>query len=300
MSNITSIAATPSAKELEETDPNKVIGKRARDLSHLLSSLKISLAMNKVTLICVDQVRANMKIEGPYAKRADTTVGTFGNFKAATNINSIHHNIKQWCYFTRGSVLKVNDPLGVDGWMINVHMEKNKSAPSQVGTSLVFDKKFGVIPQLSEYVFLRDMSSFEVTMTGKNEKKLAYPLSIDTVGKSKIIKVIDPETHNVLEQTDKFTERNFMKIYWGEPNFKRIFDRAVDMAVEGRIIRGIFRSVTQIEQEQTPQEYESGQSSSTDTVEQDTTSQESVSADIHIMQQEQEEVSDYPQMQYSL
>ena len=50
------------------------------------------LAMNRVTFVGIDQVRSNIKIEGPYAA-SEQSVGTFKNFKAASSIAALNHNV---------------------------------------------------------------------------------------------------------------------------------------------------------------------------------------------------------------
>ncbi len=92
-----SLASTALGKELLVTDPNQVIGAKARMLTHLLAKNKAMFLMNKVTLMIIDQVRSNIQIQNPYAPRDEKGVGNFGpNFKAATSVNALQHNLGQF------------------------------------------------------------------------------------------------------------------------------------------------------------------------------------------------------------
>ena len=92
-----SLASTALGKELIVSDPNSVIGAKARMLTHLLAKNKAMFLMNKVTLMMIDQVRSNIQIQNPYAPRDEKGVGTFSNnFKSATNVNALQHNLGQF------------------------------------------------------------------------------------------------------------------------------------------------------------------------------------------------------------
>jgi len=239
-----SLASVPSSKEIEADSPNAVIGLKARELTHHLSGLKVELAMSKVTMLIIDQVRASIAITNQYQAQPEKSVGSWSDFKAATNVNSLAHNLKSWIYLSKGKNMLPSEPLGVDGHILNVLVEKSKLAPSGSSVAIVFDKKFGVIPVLSEYLFLLEMTKTEKKLTKNVVGKLTYPLAISTSGKSKIISVIDPDTGEILKQSQKFTERKFMENYNSDPEFKQIFDEALAASIEGRIFRGIFRTIT--------------------------------------------------------
>jgi RecA/RadA recombinase len=239
-----SLAAVPSSKDMDSDDVNSTIGLKAREISFYLTQLKTYLAMNKVTMIIIDQVRANMQISSPYAARDEKTVGHFGNVKSATSINSLQHAIHQWLFLSKGTALTPNDGFGVDGFIVNVFIEKNKIAQSNSSVPLVFDRKFGAIPILSEYLFMSEMTKTEIKNTKKVESKLVYPLCVESVARSKVIKIIDPDTLKVIRESDKFTERNLIQKYNSDPKFKEDFDTAIMNSIEGRIVRGLFRSRT--------------------------------------------------------
>jgi len=236
-----SIAATSSSKDINAEDPNEVIGYKARELTHYISRVKADLIMNQVTLIVIDQIRANMKIQSRFQTPDDKGVGEFStNFKAATNVSSFQHAVRQWVYFSRGINLTVQDPLGVDGFIINVVLEKNKLAPSKIKIPLVFDKKFGVIGPLSEYYFINEHTAFEKKVYKDAGLKKIFPPLVETSGRSKIINVIDSESGEIVESSEKFNERHFLKSYYSDLNFKRIFDKAVDVSINERIIQPFF------------------------------------------------------------
>ncbi len=111
-----SIAATPSSKDAEAKSPNEIIGFKARELTLGLSKIKQQISMERCTFIIIDQVRANMKIDGPFSV-GEKSVGDFGNFKAATSVSALQHHLRQWLFLSKNATLKQSDPLGVDGWI---------------------------------------------------------------------------------------------------------------------------------------------------------------------------------------
>jgi len=235
-----SLAASGSSKDAEAEDHNQVIGFKAREISHMLAHHKSTLVMSQITTVIVDQVRANIKIESRFVTPDDKTVGEFSGFRSATNINALQHNIKQWLYLSKGKPLYPNDGLGVDGWELTISTVKNKLAPSQVSVNCVFDKKYGVIPLLSEYLFMRDMTKPEKKRTKNDVKKLTYPLAVGVEGRSKVISVIDLNG-NLIVKSQKFTEKNLFSLYYSDSDFKKIFDKALELSITGRIKEGLFR-----------------------------------------------------------
>jgi len=192
-------------------------------------------------MIIIDQIRANMKIDGPYVK-SEKSVGEFSDYKAASNITSLHHAYSQWLFLSKGAKLSPNEPLGIDGWILNVHIEKNKNTQSGYSISVLFDKKYGIIPILSEYHFLSNMTPWEMKITKKNESKLIYPLLASGDAKSKQITLVNPETGEIIVKSDKFSERTLIEKYNSDPEFRKIFDAAVVLSVDQRIKKGMLRS----------------------------------------------------------
>lgn len=119
--------------------------------------------------------------------------------------------------------------------------EKNKLAPSQYSIPLIFDKKWGVIPVLSEYYFLREKTRTENKYWPKT-KKLIYPFCITTDANSKRLSIMDPTTGSIIYTSEKFMERNFINVYNSDQNFRYWFDKAVEISVEQRIKVALFRN----------------------------------------------------------
>ena len=114
-----SVAATPSSKSDSVENPNQLIGLKGRQLSFLLDKYLPQLKFNKVFLLAIDQVRANLVIDGPFAPK-EATVGEFKNMKSASNIFSLQHNTTQWLFFSKTKAISKDSFMGLEGWMINV------------------------------------------------------------------------------------------------------------------------------------------------------------------------------------
>ncbi len=241
-----SIAATPSSKDATAEDPNEVIGFKARELTFNLAKLKADISMERVSFILIDQVRANMKIESRFqAATNEKSVGDFGNYKSATAVSALQHNLRQWLWISKGARLKPADPMNVDGWIMHVYTEKNKLAPSQFYIPLIFDKKWGIIPFYSEYHFLSEKTKTELRYW-PNPKKLIYPFAIQSSGNSKVLKVIDPSTGTTLYDSGKVTERKILERYNTDQEFHHWFDVAVDISIEQRIKVALFRDASEV------------------------------------------------------
>lgn len=138
--------------------------------------------------------------------------------------------------------------MGIDGWVLNVTTEKNKLAPSQLSVDVVFDKKYGVDKLWSEYLFLSEMTKTESKLFKRDSSKMSYPLSIQTVNRSRILEVLNPTTGEVYK-SDKFMEKNFKEKYNKEESFRKLFDYAVDIAVRERIVNYLFKYEESVQQE---------------------------------------------------
>jgi hypothetical protein len=104
----------------------------------------------------------------------------------------------------------------------------------------VFDKKFGVIGPLSEYLFISENTKYEKKIYKETAIKKVYPISVKKAGNSKIISIIDPSSGEVLEESEAFLERHFLKKFYTDPKFKTIFDKAVDISIQERIVNPFF------------------------------------------------------------
>ncbi len=234
-----SIAATPSSKVSQAENPDRIIGVKARQLTFALEKYASLLAFNRITFLTVDQVRANIKIDGPYAPK-EASVGTFKDFKAASSIAALNHRITQWLFLSKGKqIASTAGYAGVDGWFINIMTEKNKFAPSKHAISVVFDKSTGINKFWSEYHFLAEQTPTEMKIY-KN-KTFPYKMSITKSGAWVQLKVRDPETGKIDFQSDKFYKKEAKNKYNSDLEFKKWFDYAVDIAIHSRIKEGMFK-----------------------------------------------------------
>ena len=71
-----SLAATPCSKTESAEDVNKIIGVKARQLSFCLDKYASIFTYNRISFVTIDQVRANIQIDGNYAPK-EKSVGIF-------------------------------------------------------------------------------------------------------------------------------------------------------------------------------------------------------------------------------
>lgn len=234
-----SLAATSSSKTAAVDDHNKVIGFKARQLSFCIEKYAPLIAHNRVTFLTIDQVRANLQLEGQYVAK-EQSVGTFNDYRAASSIAAWNHKVVQWLFLSKKAAITPNDGIGVNGWYMQLFTEKNKCVPSREAVTCVFDKRFGLHPFWSEYTFLSEMTRSE-TKYYKEEKKLVYPLAIKkATAQQYCLEFMDPETGAIQYTSEKFFKRDAFKKYQNDENFKAAFDHIMAVSVEQRIKRGIF------------------------------------------------------------
>ena len=234
-----SIAATPCSKMSDADDPNRIIGLKARQLSFCIDKYAPLLAYNRITFLTIDQVRANLKLEGQYVAR-EKSVGTWNDYKAASSVVAFNHKVGQWLFLSRKASINPSDGMGITGWFMNVFTEKNKHAPSQESVMCVFDKRGGLHKFWSEYTFISEMTLSEKKYY-KDEKHLVYPLSIKKVGPQVCLEFIDPITRKIQYSSEKFYRKNAHDKYLNDENFRKAFDYVVDVSVHQRINVGLFR-----------------------------------------------------------
>ena len=233
-----SIPASPSSKSDVAEDANKIIGLKGRQLSFLLDKYLPQLKFNKVFFMAIDQVRADIQIDGPFAPK-ESTVGSFKNMKSASNIFSLQHNAVQWLFLSKTKTITRDSPYGLDGWELNILTEKNKIAPSKNYVTCVFDKFSGINVFWSEFLFLSEMTYSEKKIL-KTDNKLPYPLLITTTGKKATLKVVD-KNKKVLYTSTPFFKKNAKNLYETDAEFKQWFDYAVDLSCYERITNGMFK-----------------------------------------------------------
>lgn len=232
-----SVAATPSSKTAEADNPNNIIGLKARQLSFCLEKYTPLLKFNKITFIIIDQVRANISMEGPYAQK-EKSVGNFKDMKAASNIYALQHNVQQWMFISKKKNITAADGMGMDGWFVDIFMEKNKLAPGQHWITCVFDKNHGLDKFWSEFTFLSQPTPGEAKIY-KN-KNLPFPLCVKQSGPQYFLQVVDPNNPSNVYTSEKFYKKNAKKKYESDESFRQWFDFAVTISTHYRIINGLF------------------------------------------------------------
>jgi archaellum biogenesis ATPase FlaH len=241
-----SLSATRSGKTDLVDDVNQQIGYKARELTFMLEKFSPMIAFKRMTLVIVDQVRANLKsaIDGPYAPK-ERSVGNFNDFRAATTINSLNHLTGQWLYFSKKKTITVVDGMGIDGWEINVSTEKNKNAPSQYTITCIFDKINGFDKFWSEYRFMSELCPSEMKIFKKSEKNLTYPLTIKQNGPQVKLKVVDEDDQsNTLYESKSMYKKDMSNLYDTDSEFRQWFDYAVELSAKNRILGGLFKCQT--------------------------------------------------------
>ncbi len=234
-----SIAATPCSKLAEVDDPNRIIGLRARQLSFCIEKYAPLLAYNRITFLTIDQVRANLQLEGQYVAK-EKSVGTWNDYKAASSIIAFNHKVGQWLFLSRKAAINPSDGMGITGWYLGIYTEKNKLAPSQEAITCVFDKRTGLHKFWSEYTFMAEMTRSELKYF-KEEKNLCYPLAIRKSGPQVHLEFIDPITGNTQYKSDNFYRKNALDKYNSDEEFKKAFDYVMSISAEQRITNGLFQ-----------------------------------------------------------
>jgi len=243
-----SIPSTPSSKTALVSDPNQIIGLKARQLGHCLDKYNPMLKFNRITFLCVDQVRANLNIDGPYAPK-EQSVGNFKNMKSASNIFSLLHNTQQWLFLSKGkSINEIDgyvDDIGknIVGWEMNILTEKNKLTASKDMITVIFGKNKGIDKFWSEFTFL-----FKPTPTEKKvfKTKLPFPLMIQKSGKRVYLKVTHPTDSSITYTSEKFFRKKAKEIYQTDNEFRQWFDYAVNISCEYRIIKQVTQNISDV------------------------------------------------------
>ena len=232
-----SLASTPSAKASEAESPNSIIGHKARQVSFLLDKYMPLLKFNRCSFIIIDQIRANIKVEGPYVQ-TEKSVGVFKDYKAASNIYALQHKTQQWIFLSKGKAISPADGMGIDGWFMNIFTEKNKLAPSQHSVSCVFDKKTGLDKFWSEFYFM-----MEPTLSEKKIYKNSPPAKFFMIKKqgSRVKLSVTDDDGNKQWESDAFYRKDAKDKYNKDQEFKQWFDYAMQVSVYNRITQGIFK-----------------------------------------------------------
>ena len=234
-----SIASTPSSKTADAEDHNKIIGLKARQLSFCLEKYGPTLKFKKITFVCIDQVRANISMEGPYAQK-ERSVGTFKDLKGASNIYALQHSVQQWIFLSKKKLITPADGMGINGWYMDVLTEKNKLAPGQHTVRVVFDKQSGIDKFWSEYTFLSEQTPSEEKIYKKKLTGMPMTLCIKKSGAYVCLSVKDPENPEIQYKSSNFYKKDAKQKYLEDEEFRNWFDYAVQLSVQHRIINGMF------------------------------------------------------------
>ena len=184
-----------------------------------------------------------MNLKGQYEKADERSVGEFRNTRAATQIWTFQHDIKQWLFFSKGSDINPKKFPGwdLDGFLIDVKTEKNKNTSSQHVITLIFDKRNGLDKFWSEFLFISSYCPTEVDfMRGDSWKPNIEPM-IKTSGAYSVLEVINPLTGEMEYESKKFYKKNAKKMYEEDPEFHKWFDIAVDYSCKERISNGLLK-----------------------------------------------------------
>lgn len=232
-----SLASTPAPKTAEAENPNSVIGNKARLVSFLLDKYMPLIKFNRCSFVIIDQIRANLKVDGPYVQQ-EKSVGVFKDYKAASNIYALQHKTQQWIFLSKKKAITPADGMGIDGWFMDVFTEKNKLAPSQHSVTCVFDKKTGLDKFWSEFYFL-----MEPTLSEKKIYKNSPPASLFMMKKtgSRVKLQVKDDDGKKQWESDNFYRKDAKSKYETDPEFKQWFDYAVQVSVYNRITQGIFK-----------------------------------------------------------
>lgn len=250
-----SIAATPSSKTAEAETHDSIIGFKARQLTFLLDKYASLFAFNRITFIVIDQVRANLKIDGPYVPK-EKSVGSFKDYKAASSIASLDHRTSQWVFLSKKKEIGLNDGMDVDGWFMTIATEKNKHAPSGIEIEVVFDKAHGIDKFWTEFHFISELTPTESKLYKSSNPPFVLP--IHRTGAYYYLEVVHPETGEVYYTSKKFHRKNAKELYKTDSEFKQYFDAAVQLSVYERITCGLFRfdheTLHEVKQDEEPDE----------------------------------------------
>jgi hypothetical protein len=237
-----SVTATPSAKTEDAISPDKIIGVKARQFSFCIEKYSGLLKFDKVTFLCIDQVRSNLKID-LYAKE-EKTVGNFGNVKSASGIYALNHAVQQWLFFSKKDKISPVDNRysGIDGWEIDVLLEKSKTSPSSHSVTCIFDKNKGFNKFWTEMNFLSEQTPEENKLySKKNNIKNPNPFYIKKNGSWYKLSVTDKNDSKNKYESKQFYFRDAENLYNNDNEFKTWFDYAVEISCQERLINGIMR-----------------------------------------------------------
>jgi len=202
-----SIANTLSEKEREASDPNQVIGYKARLLSILIPKYVAKCSMHDICFLAVNQLRDTLAM-GPYATPKDLKLMSASKEMPGGNI--LKFNAFQLVEMKIKSVIAdANaDKFGFEGIIVKAKCVKNKLFPPNVEIEMVGSFTSGFSNFWTNYMFLA------------KHKRLQTGAWNYLVSK--------PET--------KFRTKDALKLYLSDESFKQEFDKEVKDTIQKEIV----------------------------------------------------------------
>jgi len=199
-----SIANTPSEKEQTITDPNQVIGYKARILTQLLPQYVSKCSKYNICLLSVNQLRDVIAM-GPYSAPRDLKL--MSSHKDMPGGNSLKFNTNQLLEMKTRSVLDINK-FGFEGILVRGKCVKNKLFRPNVEFDIVGN-------------FMRGFSNFWTS----------YNFLVET-------KRLKSGAWNYLvnHPTVKFRTKDALLKYRDDLEFRKAFDNEIDEAIQTEII----------------------------------------------------------------
>ena len=240
-----SISSTEVKRTEEVSRPEEITGYDARMKQFAIAKIKKSLHEHNVLLIIIDQVRSNIDagfFGSKQSASSSTKTGYFGEYKTSIGATKIHHEIRQWLYLQKGSLIKPQDIPNIDGWYVKMTIIKNKVAPTtNFEIETVFDKRYGINKFWTEFLFLSEYQPYERRQykdSQKFEKNYAkyHPLGITRVGGYYKLSYQSPIDNQLYEYPKNFRFNEAENLYNSDPEFKRTFDTIVEHSIKDRIV----------------------------------------------------------------
>ena len=243
-----SISSTETRKIEDAERPEELTGYVSRTIQFIIGKLKRKIHKANALLLLIDQVRSN--IEGGFFDSksnasSSTKTGVFGKYKSSIGSTRANHEIRQWLFMEKGSLIRPQDIPDIDGWYLKVYIVKNKTAATtNMSIELVFDKRYGIDKFWSEYHFISEYQPFEKRLykdANKFNTQYAskHPLGIQRLGGFYKLSYKSPIDGKTYEYPKNFRFADAKKLYTNDPEFKKLFDIIVEHSVRDRIINHI-------------------------------------------------------------
>lgn len=202
-----SIANTLSQVEIEATDPNSVIGRKAKILSLLVPKYVAKCSRNNICLLAVNQLRDDLAI-GPYGPPKELKF--LSGQKTMPGGTVVRYNAFQLVEMKVGKAIVGKDveKYGLEGISVKVKCVKNKLFSPNVDIELIGSFTHGFSNFWTNYNFLVDTKRLS---SGAWNYLVSFP-----------------------EQ--KFRTKDAINLYRTEPKFKAAFDENVKEAIQTEIV----------------------------------------------------------------